>query len=49
MADGITGRRKLVYHVREFLAVASEAAPPDIVGELEQTPGIARIEWRGSS
>ncbi len=48
MADGVTGRRKLVYRVREFRR-RGEAAPPDIVSELEQTPGVVRIEWRGGS
>lgn len=48
IGDALTGRRRLVYHLREFRR-PSDTAPPDVVHELEQQTGVVRIEWRGGS
>ena len=45
VADGVTGRRRLVLSVRQTRRRA-DTTTPQIIGELAREPGVVRIEWR---
>jgi putative Mg2+ transporter-C (MgtC) family protein len=48
VADGVTGQRRLIFQVHEFRR-RDDTTTPEIVRELEQRPGVRKIEWRGGN
>lgn len=45
VADGVTGRRRLILSVHETRQ-RGDTATPEIIGELAREQGVVRIEWR---
>jgi uncharacterized membrane protein YhiD involved in acid resistance len=48
VADGVTGRRRLIFRVHEIRRRA-DTTTPAVIGELVREPDVVRIEWRGGS